>query len=255
MADIRYAASVPSPVGHALGALAAGWLIAGPAPAPFRAAAEGGLRSIEPGRGPVPAAFAEVAPGGWRLVAEYPNLLRAALFGLIGVVADLDLLFGMHSSYTHSVGAAVVAGVLFVAVPARSGLRRIMGPRLLFAAAAAAAYLTHPILDWLGQDDNPPIGVMLLWPFTSAYFHSGLDWFQAISRRYWLPGFWMFNLRSIGREVLLLGPPAVLALLARRPTGRSRQSLTNGPGAGRQDSDRHAERAEPRECVDPHSDP
>jgi hypothetical protein len=92
------------------------------------------------------------------------------------------------------------------------------------AVAVAAAYLTHPLLDWLGQDDHPPIGVMLLWPFSHAYFHSGLDWFLAISRRYWLPGFWTSNARSIAREVMLLAPPALLVLALR---GRQRGAATD----------------------------
>ena len=69
---------MPSPVGHALGALAVGWMMAGPAP-----------------RG------ARLAQGLW--------------IGALGVAADLDLLIGRHSMETHSVGAAVIAGAIAAA--------------------------------------------------------------------------------------------------------------------------------------------
>ena len=78
---------MPSPIGHVLGGLAAGWLVAGrstAAPGVARARSSGGrTRSIG----------------------------RAVLFGVLGAAPDLDLLFGTHSTYTHSVGAvALTAG-------------------------------------------------------------------------------------------------------------------------------------------------
>jgi hypothetical protein len=38
------------------------------------------------------------------------------------------------------------------------------------ALAASLAWLSHVSLDYLGNDSNPPIGLMALWPFTSAYY-------------------------------------------------------------------------------------
>ena len=111
---------MPSPIGHVLGGLAAGWLVAG--------------RST--------AAPREVrARTSWWAHAREPH---AALFGAIGAAPDIDLLFGTHSTYTHSVGA--VAGTAVAVLLWTRGRQ----PRL--AAACAAAVASHVLLDWLGSD-------------------------------------------------------------------------------------------------------
>src|SRR5262245_57437002 len=107
---------MPSPIGHALAGWSAGWLIAPPG-------------------GP------EVPGGRW--------WVRAAVFAGAGMAADLDLLIGAHRGPTHSVGAAtIVAGLALLAA------RRVRAPgagyQVVFALAVAAAYATHPLLDWLG---------------------------------------------------------------------------------------------------------
>ena len=78
---------MPSPVGHGLAGLAAGWL------------------SIRPQR-------------LWR-----PGLRQAAILALISMAPDLDLLWGRHSRETHSVGAAlaVAAGLIEGVVNLRRG--------------------------------------------------------------------------------------------------------------------------------------
>jgi len=155
---------MPSPLGHALGAVAIGWLIA-------------------PQRG------REAA-------------VAAVTYAAIGVAPDLDLLVGTHSTYTHSVGAVglVFLGALAVA-------RR---PRV--AAAIAAAWASHLLLDWLGSDTSPPIGIMALWPFSREHYQSSFYLFDAISRRYWLPEQFVWgNLRAAMRELLILGPIAALS--------------------------------------------
>ena len=171
---------MPSPIGHALGALAAG----------FGGAALTRTSSLGPTRSP------------WR---------EAALFSAVGLLPDLDLLVGAHSQHTHSLGAvAVVLAVAWLATGGR---------RFGLALAVALAYASHPLLDWLGQDGTPPYGVMLLWPLDHGFHHAGLDLFTGISRRYWLPGFLAHNLAAVLREVLILGPLALGAWLLRRRRG------------------------------------
>jgi len=133
------------------------------------------------------------------------------VFGAVGLAPDADLVVGLHSAYTHSIGAAAL---VFIAALAVVGRRRWP-----LALGVATAYFSHPVLDWLGEDTSTPLGVMLWWPASQAYYHSGLDWFQAISRRYWLPGFWSLNLRSVAREVILLVPAAVAVVVFRRGPG------------------------------------
>ena len=75
------------------------------------------------------------------------------------------------------------------------------------------------LLDWLGSDTTPPVGVLALWPFTRDYYESTLHVFRAISRRYWLPEFWVLNAHAAARELLILAPIAALVgYVRRRPT-------------------------------------
>ena len=67
---------MPSPMGHALGAVGAGWLAGRPAP---------DLRRLR---------------------------TQVLILTAIGIAPDLDLLIGRHSMETHSVGAAVLVGAL-----------------------------------------------------------------------------------------------------------------------------------------------
>jgi inner membrane protein len=132
-------------------------------------------------------------------------------FGLAGAAPDLDLLVGAHSGPTHGLGAAAIVGLAAFLLTRRG----------LTAFAYAAAYATHILLDWLGSDTSPPIGIMALWPFSREYYESSLHLFMAISRRYWLPEFWRHNLFALARELMILAPVMGLALWLRaRPSAR-----------------------------------
>lgn len=170
---------MPSPVAHALAGVAAGWLI-GPAP-------QGASRAHVVG--------------------------RAAAFVAAALAPDLDLLAGGHSGPAHGLGAAVLVGALvwaLVWMVRAAGSARGDAARL--ACATAVAYGSHTLLDWLGSDSSPPIGVMALWPVSREYYESSLHVFMAISRRYWLPEFWTYNLRALARELLILGPLFVVVM-------------------------------------------
>ena len=81
---------------------------------------------------------------------------------------------------------------------------------------ARAGVKVHVLLDWLGADSSSPRGVMALWPASSAFYISGLDVFDAVDRRYWLPGFWTRNGLALLRELLILAPVAVISASAGR---------------------------------------
>jgi inner membrane protein len=192
---------MPSPLGHALGGMAAGWLIAG-------------CPRLRGGARPAAADGNRAAPGVRGRVARvlrHPTLWQsAAWFGALGVLADIDFLAGRHSHHTHSVGAVALVFVVVLA---------LVGPRWWpTALASAAAYSTHLLFDWMGNDTSAPIGILALWPFSEQFFQSRLFLFDAISRRYWLPGFWVHNLRAIAWELLVLVPLVVLIARARRRT-------------------------------------
>lgn len=182
---------MPSPLGHALAGLAAGWALD---PAPH------GDRRRTAGRG--------------------------AIFAVVATLPDLDLLVGIHRGPTHSLAASALAGVVAWACygwGARrgggAGASKARGPAsapLRLALPVAAAYATHVLLDWLGADSSAPIGLMALWPVSHEYYAASRPVFLAISRRYWLADFWGLNLRAVGRELLWLGPLALLAWRMRR---------------------------------------
>ncbi len=170
---------MPSPVGHMMAGMAAGWLVAG-APRGF-AWRRGGVR-------------------------------EAIAFGALGALPDVDLIFGTHSGPTHSLGAAAI---LAVAVLVARGAMGIRGGACT-PASCFAAYASHVLLDWLATDSSPPIGIMALWPLSHRYYESDLHLFLAISRRY-LQG-WRFvrqNGFALARELVILIPVLGLVVLTR----------------------------------------
>ncbi len=150
--------------------------------------------------------------GGWTIDPPGRDPRPVLLFAAAGMAADVDLLVGAHSGPTHGVGAALVVGIVAWMFLRRAGWRR----HWRTACATTAAYASHMLLDWLGTDSSPPIGIMALWPFSTSYYESPWHVFMAISRRYWLPEFWTFNARALGRELLILVPLAWLVVALRR---------------------------------------
>ena len=129
-----------------------------------------------------------------------------ATLAIAGAVPDVDFLLPIqHRGPTHSLGAAVL---VFAAAVAVTGKFRT-------ALAIGAAYASHVLLDWLGADSSSPHGLMALWPLSTTYYVSGLDLFDAVSRRYWLPGFWPLTGLAVLREILLVGPLAALGVRSR----------------------------------------
>ncbi len=177
---------MPSPLGHALGGVAAAWLAGGRLPRTTHATV-----------------VVPLTGGRVRRVLG-PVALEAALFAAVAVVPDLDLLAGVHRTVTHSIGAVILAGMVALLVTRGRWPAVVVG--------VMAAWGSHLLLDWLGADMSPPSGLMLLWPFTSHYYQSSLDFFDAISRRYWLPDeFIWHNARAVAKEAVVLAPVAWLA--------------------------------------------
>ncbi len=165
---------MPSPVGHALG----GVIVA------LAGASRGGARGTNGG-----------APNLVPPPLHVPLVCAAA-----AVLPDVDFLWGRHNMETHSLGAAMLAGLaVLVWTKGRD-------PRL--ALLVALAWASHVLFDWLGSDDTPPLGVMALWPLTSDFYFAQAYVFEAISRRTHLPGFWAHNLKAVAWEVVMLVPMA-----------------------------------------------
>lgn len=156
---------MPSPVGHALGGIAAGW-------------------GTAPGR----------------------RLATAAILAAVAITPDLDLLVHDHRGESHSVGMALIAGALAWLIT--------RSPR--WGSAVALAWGSHILLDWLSNDTWPPLGVMALWPFTRDYYKAGIEIFPPVSRHYWESRFWLYNLRALAMELLIMLPLTALVVRLRR---------------------------------------
>jgi len=156
----------------------------------------------------------------WLSPGRHSRTLVAACVGA-AVAADLDILIHDHRSYTHSVGAVIVVGVV------AWGLARLKSRPTAVGVGVtiAAAYATHIVLDWLGKDTAVPFGLPALWPFSSSYYISNANLFMEISRRYWKPDeFIMGNLRAGAWELLVLGPIAALAYWSTQTTKISKKN-------------------------------
>jgi membrane-bound metal-dependent hydrolase YbcI (DUF457 family) len=179
---------MPSPIGHALGGVAAAW-------------------------------SAERIP-----VGEPAGPISTKLTLVCAVLAaapDLDLLVpGLHRTVTHSVGAIIFTTIITAGVTGRvtrksgwrTGPERKFGNVLRIAAICGAAYASHILLDWLATDSNPPSGIQALWPFSHQWFIASWTIFPMTERTNALS--WrafVINARALGVEVLILGP-LVLAL-------------------------------------------
>jgi hypothetical protein len=179
---------MPSPFGHSLAGLAVAWA-------------------------------ADLLPGdrAWRAAPASASWYRRAGNGLTAACAvlamapDLDLAFTRHRTYTHSVGAVVIVG-LVAALIAKKARSRV-------ALMCAAAYASHLLLDWLGVDLYPPLGLQALWPFDSGWYISGLDWFRQTRREQLFT--WPVieqNLLAIAQEMAILVPIAAALWLVRVKT-------------------------------------
>ena len=123
------------------------------------------------------------------------------MLAALAIAPDLDLLIGRHSRETHSIGAAAIAAAAAAAFrwPLASSRARI-------AIAAFFAWVSHPILDSLSPDTAIPIGVMILWPFSTSHWQTGLSVFMPIWRDFsdpvWLP----HDILAVLRELAILVP-------------------------------------------------
>src|SRR5688572_3209939 len=179
---------MPSPVGHALGGIVAGW-------------------SASPRH----------------------SVKAAIVLAAVAVAPDLDLLVGDHRGVSHSFGMAFIVGGVAAAAWsafAPSALRR---DTLRVALCATLAWASHVLLDWLSNDTRPPLGVMALWPVTHEYYKSSMEIFPPVSRRYWESRFWIYNLRALVFELIVLGPPTLVCVILNRYRNRARSSSRGGP--------------------------
>ena len=149
---------------------------------------------------------------GWRR--------RTVVTVLAAIAPDLDLVLkqvglAVHQGASHSVTAAVLAGV---AVSAAAALARWPRP-LVLGLAASLGWSSHLALDLLNLDTHPPIGIEALWPFSLAHYKFPWPIFMDIGRTLdWKTV--RHDALALAWEALLLCPLLVVTWRAR--TGRGR---------------------------------
>ena len=115
---------------------------------------------------------------------EIASRRRAAITVGAALAPDLDfawqLLDGVnhHQTQTHSVGVAVGVAALITAAAAMAGVRR----PLALGLAGLLGWSSHLLLDLMNVDTHPPIGLMVLWPFSSTHFKAPWPLFLDIGR-------------------------------------------------------------------------
>jgi len=179
---------VPTSIGHALAGAAAAWSV-----------------DLVPGR------------RAWRTAPPEASWYRRAGDGLtlvcavLAAVPDADLLFHIHRTFTHSIGAVMLVGLAAAAIAIV-----IDRPIARVAAMCAAAYATHLLLDWLAADAFPPRGIQWLWPLSHKWYISDADWFRQTERRALFTAPSMIkNLQAIVQEIAILGPTLAAVWLVR----------------------------------------
>jgi membrane-bound metal-dependent hydrolase YbcI (DUF457 family) len=116
--------------------------------------------------------------------AELRNPWRVGTTVGAALLPDVDLAFQFvdgrnhHGAEMHGIGFALVAAVAGALVFRLLAWRR----PLALGLAVGLAYATHPLLDYLNVDTHPPIGILALWPFSSAYYKVPWPIFMDIGR-------------------------------------------------------------------------
>jgi membrane-bound metal-dependent hydrolase YbcI (DUF457 family) len=157
-------------------------------------------------------ATAPAADLGWRR--------RTAITVASSLAPDLDFLlkpFGLavHQGASHSIGAAVLAGLAVLL--AAAFLRWPRAPAL--GLAAFLGWSSHVALDLLNLDTHPPIGLMALWPLAEGYYKVPWPIFLDIGRTLdWKTV--RHDALALAWEATLLCP--LLVIVWRGRTGRGR---------------------------------
>ncbi len=121
---------------------------------------------------------------GARNDVERADWRRAAVIVGAAIAPDLDLLLrwvdgrNHHQGDSHTLAAALVVGA---AVACLGRLARWTAPARL-GVFAALGWASHVLLDYLGQDTNPPIGLRVFWPVTDRLFKFPWPVFMEIGR-------------------------------------------------------------------------
>lgn len=154
--------------------------------------------------------------------ASHPLILPLA-GAAMAAAPDLDLLLPhFHRAATHSIGATFL--VMIVAAGVTGKVTGRIWWRLVLVLGLAQ--WSHLFMDWLGVDPSIPSGIEALWPFSTDFYVSGVNWFPPTERRIFsVPDALAINVRAVLVEVTTMVPIVALAWwITRRRRSRGRSS-------------------------------
>lgn len=142
---------------------------------------------------------------------------------ILANLADIDFLPGLilgnpnrfHHGITHSLGATLVAGLVF-------GFYFYAKKNQFWApfAFSGLLYLSHVALDFLTVDTSPPQGVPIFWPLSGEYYLSPISVFSSVHKDSFSATFFQSlfvseNIWTVFREIFILGPFVLLVYLVK----------------------------------------
>jgi membrane-bound metal-dependent hydrolase YbcI (DUF457 family) len=114
-----------------------------------------------------------------------------------------------HHYFTHSLGFTVLFSLAVYAAARVAGRAQPGFDTLVLGVS----YLSHVLLDLVSEDTAAPYGLELLWPFSDRFFVSPVLLFDDIWRGTLAKLLGLHNWIAVGREALIVGPPAALLVL------------------------------------------
>lgn len=140
-------------------------------------------------------------------------------FFIATLVSDLDfipgLIIGEPNRYHHGVTHSIIASLSFALI--FSLIFRLKRDFRVRFFIFSSIFLSHILLDFFSLDTSFPYGIPLFWPLSSKYFYPDMPVFIDIQRE--SIGNLLFsyhNWLAVLRELLILGPVAILSLIYNR---------------------------------------
>lgn len=148
---------------------------------------------------------------------------------VIANLPDVDLIPGIltgdssrwHHQFTHSFFFAVMVSVCIMAAAVL--VRRAEGNVVRPALLGGGLIVMHLALDLFTADPQPPVGLQVLWPFSSAYFIAPWSPLERVLRGGFNPHMLLIWLKIALKEAVIFGPPMLGSLYWRKYIGKEHE--------------------------------
>jgi len=155
------------------------------------------------------------------LADQFRMLWRPLLFCiLLANLPDLDYFFGIfrgnlnyyHQTVTHTLVWISVTALMIWTYGRLRKRQTVYWPLGLLLALLGS----HLLVDWLTVDHSPPIGFMLLWPFTDHFYHATFAFLPPPAKQTMSDVWSLQNLRMVLMETVITLPLVIVVLWFKR---------------------------------------